>query len=45
VLDAWDLVEITSIWLLAAGVNGILGLREKRLDGQISRDEEGDISK
>lgn len=39
VMEAWDFVEISALWLIHSGYNSLLGLREKRIDNQNDQNE------
>lgn len=32
-LEAWDMVEITALWLMYGGYNSLMSLRDKKLNG------------
>lgn len=52
-LEAWDFVEISSLWLMYGGYNSLMTLRDKKLresqdpiqSEATSGEEEGDISR
>ena len=40
-LEAWDMVEITALWLMYGGYNSLMSLRDKKLNGN---EGEGNIT-
>lgn len=40
-LEAWDMVEITALWLCYGGYNSLMTLRDRKLNGN---DGEGNIT-
>ena len=44
VMEAWDFVEVTALWLCYGGYNSLMGLRDKKIDNQPeATSDEGDI--
>lgn len=39
-LEAWDMVEITALWLCYSGYNSLMTLRDKKLSGQNKNENE-----
>lgn len=39
-LEAWDMVEITALWLTYSGYNSLMNLRDKRLERNKNNSEE-----